>query len=57
MACSTCGRELPDNTEVCPHCGRPQDLFTQNQRTLIAFALLAALLAAVFSLQLLLAPP
>jgi hypothetical protein len=57
MACSTCSREIPDNLDVCPHCGRPQDPFTPNKRTLIVVALLAALLAAVFTLQTLFSPP
>jgi hypothetical protein len=57
MACSTCDREIPDDLGVCPHCGRPQDPFTQNRRTLIAVALLTALLAAVFTLQTLISPP
>lgn len=54
MVCSTCEREIPNYLGVCPHCGRPQDPFNQTTRTLIAFALLIALLSAVFALQVLL---
>jgi rRNA maturation endonuclease Nob1 len=23
MTCSTCDREIPDNLDICPYCGRP----------------------------------
>jgi hypothetical protein len=47
----------PGQPGCLPPLRPPQDPFTQNKLTLIAVALLAALLAAVFTLQTLISPP